>query len=120
MSFPLQATGSVGGSLFGRMLGMSRVATFVAIVIGNVIGNGVMYLGSDLISEQPPRWLVWIVIPQYASLGYLAYLDWQQALSVYVLTFLLAMFLSVIMELIGAILLIPLRVLYKMAHRWQQ
>ena len=49
VSFPLQATGSVGGSLFGRMLGMSRVATFVAIVIGSVIGNGVMYLGSDLI-----------------------------------------------------------------------
>jgi uncharacterized membrane protein len=50
VSFPLQATGSVGGSLFGRMLGMSRVATFFAIVIGSVIGNGVMYLGSDLIN----------------------------------------------------------------------
>jgi uncharacterized membrane protein len=50
VSFPLQATGSVGGSLFGRMLGMSRAATFVAIVIGSVIGNGVMYFGSDLIN----------------------------------------------------------------------
>jgi len=66
--------------------------------------------------EQPPRWLGWIVIPQYAALGYLAYLDWQQALSVYVLTFLVATFLSVIMELIGAILLIPFVVLYKMAR----
>ena len=34
--FPLAATGSVGGSIFGRLLGMSRVRTFVGIVIGSL------------------------------------------------------------------------------------
>ena len=50
VSFPLQATGSVGGSLLGRILGMSRVATFLAIAIGSSLGNGLMYFGSDLIN----------------------------------------------------------------------
>lgn len=50
VAFPLQATGSVGGSLFGRMLGMSRLATFLAVVLGGAIGNVLMYLGSDLIN----------------------------------------------------------------------
>jgi len=70
--------------------------------------------------EQPPGWLFWIVIPQYSVFGYLFYLDWQQALSVYVGTFLAAIFLSLILETIGAILLIPFTVLYKMARRRQQ
>ncbi len=51
VSFPLQATGSVGGSLFGRMLGMSRIATFSATIVGSALGNGLMYLGSDLINS---------------------------------------------------------------------
>ena len=50
VSFPLQATGSVGGSLLGRILGMSRVATLLAIAIGSGLGNGLMYFGSDLIN----------------------------------------------------------------------
>jgi uncharacterized membrane protein len=50
VSFPLQATGSVGGTLFGRMLGMSRIATFLATVTGSLFGNGLMYLGSDVIN----------------------------------------------------------------------
>jgi uncharacterized membrane protein len=49
VSFPLTATGSVGGSIFGRLLGLSRPATFLAIVIGSVAGNGIMYWFSDLI-----------------------------------------------------------------------
>ena len=36
--FPLAATGSVGASIFGRLLGMSRVATFVGIALGSVLG----------------------------------------------------------------------------------
>lgn len=67
--------------------------------------------------EEPPGWLGWIVIPQYAAIGYLAYLDWQQAVSVFVLTFLVATFLSLIMELIGAILLIPFVLIYKSVSR---
>lgn len=49
VTFPVSATGSVGGSIFGRLLGLSRLATFAAIAIGSVIGNGVMLLASDFI-----------------------------------------------------------------------
>ena len=53
--FPLAATGSVGGSIFGRLLGMSRPGTFAAIVIGNVLGCGLMYFGSELITRHLDR-----------------------------------------------------------------
>lgn len=49
--FPLAATGSIGGSIFGRLLGMTRMATFGWVAIGSILGNGVMYLGSDLINR---------------------------------------------------------------------
>ncbi len=49
--FPLAATGSVGGSIFGRLLGMSRAATFAGICIGSLIGNGAMYAFSDFMGQ---------------------------------------------------------------------
>lgn len=49
VTFPLAATGSVGGSIFGRLLGLSRVATLVGILLGSLIGNGVMLAASDFI-----------------------------------------------------------------------
>lgn len=49
VGFPLTATGSVGGSIFGRLLGLSRPATFAGICIGSVIGNGLMYWFADII-----------------------------------------------------------------------
>jgi hypothetical protein len=49
VAFPLAATGSVGGSIFGRLLGMTRIATFAGIVIGALLGNTMMYYFSDLI-----------------------------------------------------------------------
>ena len=53
--FPLAATGSVGGSIFGRLLGMSRPGTFTAIAIGNVLGCALMYLGSEMITRHLHR-----------------------------------------------------------------
>ncbi|MBY0589588.1 small multi-drug export protein [bacterium] len=49
--FPLAATGSVGGSIFGRLLGMSRWSTLLGIAVGSIIGNGMMYVGSDVINR---------------------------------------------------------------------
>ncbi len=51
VGFPLAATGSVGGSIFGRLLGLSRPMTFVGIAIGSIIGNGFMYWFSDFIDQ---------------------------------------------------------------------
>jgi uncharacterized membrane protein len=49
--FPLAATGSVGGAIFSRILGMGRVLAFTAIMIGSVAGCGMMYYGSQLIGR---------------------------------------------------------------------
>ncbi len=51
VGFPLAATGSVGGSIFGRLLGMSRVATFSCICFGSLIGNGAMFWFSDILGN---------------------------------------------------------------------
>ncbi len=53
--FPLAATGSIGGSIFGRLLGMSRLGTFLAICIGNLLGCMLMYFGSNLITRYVDR-----------------------------------------------------------------
>ena len=53
--FPLAATGSVGGSIFGRLLGVSRVGTFLGIALGNALGCAVMYFGSELITRYVGR-----------------------------------------------------------------
>ncbi len=37
--FPLSGTGAIGGSLFGRLLGMSRVVTLLGIGLGSVLGS---------------------------------------------------------------------------------
>ena len=52
---PLAATGSVGGSVFGRLLGMSRLGTFLGIALGNVLGCALMYFGSELITRYVGR-----------------------------------------------------------------
>ncbi len=51
VGFPLAATGSIGGSIFGRLLGLSRMATFFGIAIGSLIGNGLMYWFSDVLDH---------------------------------------------------------------------
>jgi hypothetical protein len=55
IAFPLAATGSVGGAIFGRLLGLSRGATFWGSVIGAVIGNGAMLYGSRIVLHYLPE-----------------------------------------------------------------
>ncbi len=45
--FPLAATGAVGGSIFGRLLGMSRLATFIGVMTGSLLGCAPMYFGAN-------------------------------------------------------------------------
>lgn len=50
VTFPLAATGSIGGAVFGRLLGLSRVATLLGILAGSLLGNSIMYFGSDALN----------------------------------------------------------------------
>ena len=49
--FPTSTTGSVGGSIFGRLLGMNRLRVVLAILIGSILGNGLMLVFSEQISK---------------------------------------------------------------------
>ncbi len=51
VTFPLAATGSIGGSIFGRLLGMSRVRTLVGVATGSILGCAVMYFGATFINR---------------------------------------------------------------------
>lgn len=54
IAFPLAATGSVGGAIFGRLLGLSRAATFWGSVTGAVIGNALVLWCSRLMMQYLP------------------------------------------------------------------
>jgi hypothetical protein len=62
VAFPLAATGSVGGAIFGRLLGMSRAATFSGVVLGSLVGCGAMYFGATLINAHLDRDNPWLLV----------------------------------------------------------
>jgi hypothetical protein len=62
VAFPLAATGSVGGAIFGRLLGMSRGATFAGVVMGSLLGCGTMYFGAELINTHLDRDNPWLLV----------------------------------------------------------
>lgn len=67
--FPLASTGSVGASIFGRLLGMTRVATVTGVAIGSVLGGGIMYFGAELIHRYLDRDNPWLVVGGVAVLA---------------------------------------------------
>ncbi|MDF1615548.1 small multi-drug export protein [Desulfurivibrio dismutans] len=62
VTFPLAATGSVGGSIFGRLLGMTRAATFLGVITGSLVGCSVMYFGASLINHYLDRNNPWLTM----------------------------------------------------------
>lgn len=58
--FPTSTTGSIGGSIFGRLLGLGRFLTVTGVLIGSVLGNGLMYMFSHQINQyiDPNNWLL--------------------------------------------------------------
>jgi len=54
IAFPLAATGSVGGAIFGRLLGLSRWAIFWGSSIGAVIGNVAMLFLAEAVNDYLP------------------------------------------------------------------
>jgi uncharacterized membrane protein len=63
VAFPLAATGAIGGSILGTLLGLSRIQVFVATIIGCLIGNSLMLKFSELM--EPLTRNPWI---KYSSL----------------------------------------------------
>lgn len=55
IAFPLAATGSVGGAIFGRLLGLSRWAIFWGSTIGAVIGNAAMLFLAVAVKDSLPE-----------------------------------------------------------------
>ena len=49
--FPTSTTGSIGGSIFGRLLGMNRFRVVLAILTGSFLGNGLMLLFSKQLAK---------------------------------------------------------------------
>lgn len=48
---PFSTTGSIGGSILGRLLGLSRLTTVSGVLVGSVLGNGIMYLFAKQINK---------------------------------------------------------------------
>ena len=53
--FPTSTTGSIGGTIFGRLLGMTRLRVLIAILIGSLLGNGIMLFGAKAIKQVLPE-----------------------------------------------------------------
>ena len=48
---PISSTGSIGGSLLGRLLGLSRRGTLTVVLIGSVLGCAMMYAGAEVLKK---------------------------------------------------------------------
>ena len=55
IAFPLAATGSAGGAIFGRLLGLSRWAIFWGSTIGAIIGNAAMLFLVEVVKDSLPE-----------------------------------------------------------------
>lgn len=73
VGFPLAATGSIGGSIFGRLLGMGRVMTFFGIVSGALLGNTIMFLFSDLLGNYLNKDNIYLKVGGFLVIGVLIF-----------------------------------------------
>lgn len=60
--FPTSTTGSIGGAIFGRLLGMSRWLTVSGVLVGSVLGNGLMYAFAKTINQYISPDDIWIKV----------------------------------------------------------
>lgn len=60
--FPLASTGSIGGAIFGRLLGLSRLKTFLGVVIGSFSGCGIMFALSGLLNVEQVKDNIWLKV----------------------------------------------------------
>ena len=48
---PFSTTGSIGGSILGRLLGLSRWTTVGGVLLGSILGNGIMFAFAKQINK---------------------------------------------------------------------
>ena len=60
--FPSSTTGSIGGSIFGRLLGLSRFATVGGVLVGSILGNALMYLLSSQLNHYLNKDNIWLKV----------------------------------------------------------
>ncbi len=76
--FPTSTTGSIGGSIFGRLLGLGRFFTVAGVLLGSIIGNGIMYLFAKEINKYIGPDSLWLKFAGIILLiiGFL-YIEWR-------------------------------------------
>jgi len=47
---PISSTGSIGGSLVGRLLGLSRAATLITVLAGSILGGAIMLAFAEVLA----------------------------------------------------------------------
>ena len=60
--FPTSTTGSIGGSIFGRLLGMGRLLTLSGVLLGSIFGNALMYVFAKQINKYISPGNMWFKI----------------------------------------------------------
>lgn len=73
--FPTSTTGSIGGSIFGRLLGMKRPTIILAILTGSILGNGVMLIFAKQINYLLPSGdNIWLKVGAVAVMVFVLFL----------------------------------------------
>lgn len=72
--FPSSTTGSIGGSIFGRLLGMKRARVVTAILIGSLLGNGLMLFLAGWISQYITNDNVWLKLGGVLAMIFILFL----------------------------------------------
>ena len=60
--FPSSTTGSIGGSIFGRLLGLSRFATVGGVLVGSILGNALMFALSSQLNQYLDKDNIWLKV----------------------------------------------------------
>ena len=82
--FPLAATGAVGGSILGRLLGMKPYRLVIAIGIGSTIGCGALAAGIEALADavRGLRDNVWVQAGSLALIALLIAFLWRRYLEI--------------------------------------
>ncbi|MDY7031039.1 MAG: small multi-drug export protein [Thermodesulfobacteriota bacterium] len=73
---PLPGTGSIGGIIVSRLVGLSRSMSFIAVFIGTAIGTYAMAIGASTLIDMfsPIRDSAWFGVLRFSVLGLIVFL----------------------------------------------